>query len=43
MLKLAAMPTFRQWQAAWDCAQCRFYRRMALACAAAAVCSLLLW
>jgi hypothetical protein len=43
VLKLAPMMSFAQWRTAWDCTQCRFYRRMALAFAAAAICSLILW
>jgi hypothetical protein len=37
------MPTFKHLLAAWDCAQCRRYRRLALACAAVAVFSLFVW
>jgi hypothetical protein len=43
LLKLSPMESFGPWHAAWNCAQCRFYRRMALAFAAAALCSLILW
>jgi hypothetical protein len=43
VLKLAPMVSFGQWNAAWNCAQCRFYLRMALAFAVAAACSMILW
>jgi hypothetical protein len=39
----AAGMTFGGWRAAWNCAECRLYRRLALAFAAAAACSLMLW
>ncbi len=40
MSTLLSMSSFRHWQAAWGCARCRRYRKLALACAAAAVCVL---
>jgi hypothetical protein len=37
------MTRLGQWRDAWNCAQCRFYRRMALAFAVAALGALVLW
>jgi hypothetical protein len=36
-LKFQLMPSLQRLRAAWDCAECRFYRRAALVCAALAL------
>jgi hypothetical protein len=39
VLKLAAMPFADRVRTAWDCRECRFYRRTALALGLLAACS----
>jgi hypothetical protein len=41
-LKLVAMSTLDRLRAAWDCKECRFYRRAALVVGGLALCSWLL-